>query len=62
MSAAMADSSSPELVRVVTPSLVFLVKMLTTLLEDALAFPLDFLFVTVVIEVLPAHKKYNFRT
>ena len=48
VSAAKADSSSPELVRDVTSSSVSLVEMLTTLLEDALALPLDFLFVTVV--------------
>ena len=48
VSAVMADYSSPELVRVATPSSVSLVEMLTTLLEDALDFLLDFMFVTVV--------------
>jgi len=48
MSAAKADSSSPELVREVTSSSVSLVEILTTLLEDVLALPLDFLLVTVI--------------
>ena len=48
VSAAKADSFSLELVRIETPSSVSLVEMLTTLIEDALAFSLDFLFVTVV--------------
>ena len=48
MSAAKADSSSPELIREGTSSSISLVEILTTLLEDALALPLDFLFVTVV--------------
>ena len=37
-----ADCSSPELVREATFSSVSLVEMLTTLLEDVLALPLDF--------------------
>jgi len=48
VSAAKTDSSSHELVRDVTSSSVSLVKMLITLLEDALVLPLDFLFVTFV--------------
>jgi len=48
VSAAKADSSSPELVRDVTFSSVSLVEMLTTLLEDALVLPLDFLIMIVV--------------
>jgi len=48
VSAAKADSSSSELVRIATPSSVSLVEMLTILLEDALAFSLDFLFVIIV--------------
>jgi len=47
-SAAKADSSSPELVREAKSSSVSLVEILTTLLEEALALPLDFLLVTVV--------------
>ena len=48
VSAKREHSSSLELVREVTSSSVFLVEILTTLLEDALALPLDFLLVTVV--------------
>jgi len=48
VSAAKADSSSPELVTDATSFSVSLVEMLTTLLEDALVLPLDFLFVTVI--------------
>jgi len=48
VSATRADSSSPELVREATFFSVSLVEILTTLLEDALALPLDFLLVTVV--------------
>jgi len=48
VSAAKVDSSSPELVREVTSSSVSLVNIPTTLLEDALALALDFLFVIVV--------------
>ena len=48
VSAAKVDSSSPELVREVTSYLVSLVEIPTTLLEDALVLPLDFLFVTVI--------------
>ena len=48
MSATKADSSSPEVVREATFSSVSLVKILTKLLEDPLALPLDFLFVKVV--------------
>ena len=48
MSAAKADSSSPELVREATSSSVSLVEILTTLLEEALVLPLDFLLVTVI--------------
>ena len=48
MSTAKADSFSPELMREAIPSSVSLVETLTTLLEDALAFPLDFLFVMIV--------------
>jgi len=48
MSAGKADSSSPELVREVTSSSVSLVEIPTTLLEDALVKPLDFLFMTVI--------------
>ena len=48
VSAAKADFSSPELLREATSSLVSLVEILTTLLEDDLALPLDFLFVTIV--------------
>ena len=48
ISAIRADSSSLELVREATSFSVSLVEMLTTLLEDALALPLDFLLVTVV--------------
>ena len=48
MSVAKADSSSPKLVREAIPSSVSLVETLTTLLEDVLAFLLDFLVVTVV--------------
>ena len=48
VSAARADSSSPELVREVTSSSVSVVEILTTLLKDALALPLDFLLVTIV--------------
>jgi len=47
VSATRADSSSPELVREATSFSVSLVEMLTTLLEDVLALPLDFLLVTV---------------
>ena len=47
-SAARADSSSFELVREATSSSVSLIEILTTLLEDALALPLDFLLMTVV--------------
>jgi len=43
-----ADSSSPELVREPISSLVSLVDTLTMLLEDALAFPLYFMFEMVV--------------
>jgi len=46
--AAKADSYSPELVREATSSAVSLAEIPTTLLEDALALPLDFLLVTVV--------------
>jgi len=45
---AKADSSSPELVREATSSSVSLAEIPTTLLEDALAFLFDFLFVTVI--------------
>jgi len=45
VSVAKADSSSPELVRDTTSFSVSLVEMLTTLLEDALVLPLNFLFV-----------------
>jgi len=48
VSAAKADSSSIELVRKATSSSVSLVEIPTTLLEDALALLLNFLFVTVV--------------
>jgi len=48
VSATKTDSSSPEIVREATYSSVFHVEILTTLLEDALALPLDFLLVTVV--------------
>ena len=48
MSSAKDDSSSPELVREVTTSSVSLVEIPTTLLEDTLALPLDFLLVTVI--------------
>jgi len=47
VSAAKADSSSLELVRD-TSSLVSFVEMFTTLLEDVVALPLDFLFMTVI--------------
>jgi len=43
MSGAKADSSSSESVREATPFLVFLEETLTTLQEDVLALPLDFL-------------------
>jgi len=46
--AAKADSSSPELVREATSSSVSLEEIFTTLLEDALALPLNFLCITVV--------------
>ena len=45
--ATRADPSSPELVREATSSSIYLVEMLTTLLEDTLALLLDFLLVTV---------------
>jgi len=48
ISVAKADFSSPELVREATPSSVSLVEIPTILLEDGLALPLDFLYVTVV--------------
>ena len=48
VSVVKVDSSSPELVREAMPSSISLVETLTTLLEDALAFLLDFLFVTVI--------------
>jgi len=48
VSSAKDDSSSSELVREVTTSSVSLVEIPTTLLEDALALPLDFLLVTVI--------------
>jgi len=48
VSVVKADSSSPELVRKATSSSVSLVEIPTTLLENALALPLGFLFVTVV--------------
>jgi len=48
VSAAKTDSFSPELVGEVTSSLVSLVEIPATLLEDALALPLEFLFVIVV--------------
>ena len=48
MSAAKAKSYSPKLVRDAISSSVSLVAMLTTLLKDALDFPLDFLFMTVI--------------
>jgi len=48
ISATKADSSSPELVREATSFSVSLVEIPTTLLEDALALPLDFLCVTVI--------------
>ena len=48
VSATRVDSSSPELVREVTSSTISLIEMPTTLLEDAIALPLDFLLVTVV--------------
>jgi len=48
ISAAKKDSYSPELVREATSFSVSLVEIPTTLLEDALALPLDFLCVTVV--------------
>jgi len=48
VSAAKADSSFPELVREATSFSVSFVEILITLLEDALALPLDFLFVTVI--------------
>ena len=47
VSAAKANFSSPELVRETISSSVSLIEILTTLLEDALVLPLDFLFVTV---------------
>ena len=47
-SAIKADSSSPELLREATFSLVSHVEMLTTFLKDALVFLLDFLFVIIV--------------
>ena len=49
VSAAKADSSSLELVREATSSSVSLVEIPTTLLEDTLAIPLDFLCVTIVL-------------
>ena len=48
MSATRVDYSSPELVREETSSLVSLIEILTTLLEDALALLLDFLLVTII--------------
>jgi len=48
VSTAKGDSSSPELVREATSSSVSLVEIPTTLLEDALDLPMDFLFMTVV--------------
>jgi len=48
VSAAKADSSSPKPVREVTSFLVSLVEILSALLEEALALPLDFLLVTVI--------------
>ena len=48
VSVVKTDSSSPELVRQATSSSAFLVEIPTTLLEDTLALPLDFLFVIVV--------------
>ena len=47
--AAKADSSSSELVRKATSSSVSLVEIPTTLLEDTLALPLDFLCVTIAL-------------
>jgi len=47
-SATKVDSLSLELVREATSFSISLVEMLITLLEDALALPLDFLLVTVV--------------
>jgi len=46
--ATKADSSSPELFGEATSSSVSFVEIPTTLLEDTLVLPLDFLFVTVV--------------
>ena len=48
MLAAKADSYSPELVREATSSAVSLAEIPTTLLEDTLALPLDFLLVMVI--------------
>ena len=48
MSATRTESSSPELVREVVSSSISLVEIPTTLLENILALPLDFLLVTVV--------------
>jgi len=48
VSATKADPSSPELVRKATSFSISLVEILTTLLEDALALPLNFLLVTVI--------------
>ena len=47
MSAVKTDSFSSELVREATSFSVSLVEIPTALLEDALALPLDFLFMTV---------------
>jgi len=46
--ATKADSSSPELVREAISSSISLVYILTTLLVDALALPLDLLFLIIV--------------
>jgi len=48
VSTAKANSYFPELVKSATSFSVSLVEMLTTLLEDTLALPLDFLFVIVI--------------